>query len=420
MFEGRNEVEALEPKIATRAECFVVFIEGDGTVCDVGPLVDREQLRFREVLEYVPHAEDDDGVADDENALAALLAGDHLGRVAQAENDVAPALPSRRAVVELSEDAAELGLIGVDVLDSDGGEAVENAELFLAEALVDDERVGVVADSSRLYDETRCVPRTKIGRSENDVGSFFRGKRSKPVAERDRLLLSEVGERNVDVADRHVDHGMAGFERRIARDVARGFSVADEVDEVRPDLGLFHAKNKVKECTMFGSEVAGCGANLVFGSGMISTPEQHDPDWPRYPETILTFATTPAVEIDLRGIPSDRAIADLAAAGFGRPFAILTAFDPHGRDISREENEKRKQGLDHRLTVGGYRFVHVDACSPDRAHCECSVAIMMPQDKAIDLSRELEQVAIFWFDGSRFWILGAIVESDPLLLPRSS
>ena len=62
----------------------------------------------------------------------------------------------------------------------------------------------------------------------------------------------------------------------------------------------------------------------------------------------------------------------------------------------------------------------MDACSPDHAHCECSVAVLMPQEKAIELARELEQVAIFWFDGKLFWILGAIVEADPLMLPRRS
>jgi hypothetical protein len=44
----------------------------------------------------------------------------------------------------------------------------------------------------------------------------------------------------------------------------------------------------------------------------------------------------------------------------------------------------------------------------------------MPQEKALDLAREMQQVAIFWFDASRFWILGALVETDPLMLPRSS
>ncbi|MGZ3333541.1 MAG: DUF3293 domain-containing protein [Gemmatimonadaceae bacterium] len=153
---------------------------------------------------------------------------------------------------------------------------------------------------------------------------------------------------------------------------------------------------------------------------MRSTPEQHDPDWPRYSETILTFATNPPVEIDLREIPAARAIADLAAAGFDQPFAVLTAFDPRGHDLSATENEKRRQDLDARLTKSGYKYVSVDACSPDRVHCECSVAVVMPQKQAIALGRELEQVAIFWFDGKRFWIIGALMEADPLTLPRSS
>ena len=153
---------------------------------------------------------------------------------------------------------------------------------------------------------------------------------------------------------------------------------------------------------------------------MRSTPEQHDPDWPRYPETILNFSTRPAVEIDLRAIPSEAVLAQLRAAGFGEPFAVLTAFDPHGKNLSREENEKRKRELDRRLTADGYKFAHVDACSPDRSHCECSVAVVIPQKEAIDLAGELEQVAIFWFDGRRFWILGVVVKTDPLMLPRNS
>ena len=153
---------------------------------------------------------------------------------------------------------------------------------------------------------------------------------------------------------------------------------------------------------------------------MRSTPEQHDSDWPRYPETVLSFSTTPAVEIDLREIPSESALAKLDAAGFGPPFAVLTAFDPRGRDLSPAENEKRRHDLDQRLKAEGYEFAHVEACSPDRSHCECSVAVVMPQAKALNLARELEQVAIFWFDGKRFWILGVIGEMDPLMLPLSS
>jgi len=151
---------------------------------------------------------------------------------------------------------------------------------------------------------------------------------------------------------------------------------------------------------------------------MKTTPSEHDPDWPRYPETILTFATEPPVEIDLRKIPSESALACLRAAGLGDPFAIMTAVDPAGRNLSLAENEVLMRDLDQRLSAGEYRSVQVDCCSPDRSHCEASVAVAMPQKKALDLAREMRQVAIFWFDGKRFWILGAIVETDPLMLPR--
>jgi hypothetical protein len=153
---------------------------------------------------------------------------------------------------------------------------------------------------------------------------------------------------------------------------------------------------------------------------MESTPDAHDPDWPKYPETILTFATEPPVEIDLRAIPPSNALTSLAGAGLEEPFAIMTAFDPRGENLSAAENEKRRRMLERRLTGLGYRFVNVDCCSPDRSHCECSVAVVMPQEDAIALAKELEQVAIFWFDGERFWIVGAMVETDPLMLPRSS
>ena len=162
------------------------------------------------------------------------------------------------------------------------------------------------------------------------------------------------------------------------------------------------------------------GANLVTRVGMKSPPDQHDPDWPRYPETILSFSTEPKVEIDLRELPSERTRAQLGAAGFGGPFAVVTAADPCGQDLSAADNEQRRRDLDQRLRVEGYRFAHVDACSPDLTHCESSVAVVMPKEKAIELARELEQVAIFWFDGKRFLILGALIETEPIELPRNS
>jgi len=162
------------------------------------------------------------------------------------------------------------------------------------------------------------------------------------------------------------------------------------------------------------------GANLVIEQGMESTPDSRDPDWPKYPETVLTFSTSPPLEIDLRAVPSPEALSRLAAAGLGEPFAIMTACDPRGENLPAHENERRQRELEGRLTKSGHGFTTVDCCSPDRSHCERSVAVPMPQQEAVALARELEQVAIFWFDGRQFWIVGALVETDPLMLPRSS
>ena len=153
---------------------------------------------------------------------------------------------------------------------------------------------------------------------------------------------------------------------------------------------------------------------------MKSTPDSHDPDWPRYPETVLIFSTVPPLEIDLRGVVTAEAALALAAAGLEAPFAVITAFDPRGENLSAGENRHRQRRLESRITENGYEFTTVDCCSPDRSHCECSVAVTMPRDEALALARELEQVAIFWFDGRSFWIMGAILETDPLMLPRSS
>lgn len=148
------------------------------------------------------------------------------------------------------------------------------------------------------------------------------------------------------------------------------------------------------------------------------SPDQLDPDWHRYPDTVLRFRTTPEVRVDLRKPVSKDVLASMERIGFGRPFAVLTAHDPRGKDESAEVNERRARELDARLRSAGARFVHVDACSPDGSHCELSVAAEIPQDLATRLAEELEQVALFWFDGEKFWIVGALAPGDPVMLPR--
>lgn len=152
----------------------------------------------------------------------------------------------------------------------------------------------------------------------------------------------------------------------------------------------------------------------------MNNPEEIDPDWGRYPETILRFEGTVPVEVDLREPLTEDIRNAIRRLGLSETFAIMTAHDPRGRDVSAAENRRRQSVLEGEIGHAGLDFFSVDACSPDGSHCECSVAVVTGQEAAIELAKRYEQVAIFWYDGDSFWILGAIVESDPLRLPRAA
>ena len=146
-------------------------------------------------------------------------------------------------------------------------------------------------------------------------------------------------------------------------------------------------------------------------------PQKLDERWSSYPETVLYFATDPEIMIDLRVELPPAVREGLAASGLDREFAVLTAFNPKGVDQPDSFNRPRMTELEAELSSSGDSFVRVDACSPDRSHCECSVALMTSFDRAIDIAVRWQQIAIFWYDGSSFWIYGAIESIEPIKLP---
>lgn len=151
----------------------------------------------------------------------------------------------------------------------------------------------------------------------------------------------------------------------------------------------------------------------------MKTPEQIDPDWARYAETVLSFRGDPSLEVDLRESITAASRAGFKARGLAGTFAIMTANDPQGRDLSAEENRILENRLEGELTAAGVPFIRVDACSIDLEHCECSLVIDVDQNRAVEMAARYEQMAIFWYDGDAMWLIGAIVESDPIRLPRS-
>ncbi|HEX2722294.1 MAG TPA: DUF3293 domain-containing protein [Gemmatimonadaceae bacterium] len=130
--------------------------------------------------------------------------------------------------------------------------------------------------------------------------------------------------------------------------------------------------------------------------------------WGSYPETVCYFQGDEEVMVDLREVVPSATRKGLAAVGLGEPFGILTAYNPRGVESDESENSRRAAELEAELHSLGLRFVTVDCCSPDRSHCECSVAVVAPRERVIDMAKRWEQIAIFWFDGAVFWIYGAI------------
>lgn len=144
-------------------------------------------------------------------------------------------------MVEFAEEAAKFGLVGEVVLDSEGSEAIEHSEFLFAQALVNDKRVGVGVHAGGFHDKTSGVARANVGRSENNVRAFLRRQIAEPFADRNRLALPQRRQRDIYVPDVEIDPRLAGFNGGIARDIAGGLAVADDVDEIRPDLGRIHA-----------------------------------------------------------------------------------------------------------------------------------------------------------------------------------
>lgn len=144
-----------------------------------------------------------------------------------------------------------------------------------------------------------------------------------------------------------------------------------------------------------------------------------DPSWASYARTILGLGPDLATRIDLRAPVTSQGLAALAPLGLKTMFAVLTACNPRGRVVSAAENDRRTATLHAWLKDKGVPFVRAAGLSPDGEHAEPGVAVSIPQEDAVRLAVRYEQSALYWFDGARFWIVGALVETSPVLLPLS-
>ncbi|HZH02564.1 MAG TPA: DUF3293 domain-containing protein [Myxococcaceae bacterium] len=150
--------------------------------------------------------------------------------------------------------------------------------------------------------------------------------------------------------------------------------------------------------------------------------------WEQYPNTVLELRDPTPWRLDLRRELSEEAMERLRGLGFGKGCAVFTAENPEGRtpddaaeaeeaERRKDRNARRRQTLREHLTERGIRFVEVDGVAPDGDHRERCVAVALPREQAQTLACEWQQLALFWFDGARFWLLPAELDQPARPLP---
>ena len=105
---------------------------------------------FVQPFEQITQAVHDDLMRNDDDAPLRIIAAQHFDETAQAQDDVAPALAARRTEIELADQTPLFGEFRKFVDDAALGEAVEDAEFFFAQTLVDADCV-IVATALQVW-----------------------------------------------------------------------------------------------------------------------------------------------------------------------------------------------------------------------------------------------------------------------------
>jgi hypothetical protein len=122
-----------------------------------------------------------------------------------------------------------------------------------------------------------------------------------------------------------------------------------------------------------------------------------------YPDTRLRFG--PGFEVDLRRELTETQRRQLRSLGLGRRFGIVTAFNPRGEEFPVATNRRRLVRLERRLAAAGLAYRPADGLSINRRHCERGFAVAADRRGVVALARAFDQLAVFWFDGSRFLLV---------------
>jgi hypothetical protein len=130
----------------------------------------------------------------------------------------------------------------------------------------------------------------------------------------------------------------------------------------------------------------------------------YDALWTVYENALLRLGRARQLTVDLRQPMSARTRDELSAFGVSARFAVITAHNPGGRNLSAIRNRWRNARLRLALAARGLRAVPASGESPDGAHREHGYAVAMSREDALAMAERFGQLAIYWFDGTHFWL----------------
>jgi hypothetical protein len=145
-------------------------------------------------------------------------------------------------------------------------------------------------------------------------------------------------------------------------------------------------------------------------------PQNSDPNFDEYPETILVFDDALRIDLTRELTPDDR---EKLRTRFNGPFAVLTGSDPFGRTASDAENESSQRSLEGALHAVSRNVMRVCGESLDGSHSEDGFGCEVTLDQAAQIAREFRQSAFFWYDGVEFSLVESEGATPVFRLPRT-
>ena len=145
-------------------------------------------------------------------------------------------------------------------------------------------------------------------------------------------------------------------------------------------------------------------------------PQNSDPNFDKYPDTILVFDDGLRLDLTRELTPADR---ERLRAKFKGTFAVLTAADPFGRTASNAENASSQRSLEDALHAVSDNVMRVCGEALDGSHSEDGFGCETSLDQAAQIAREFRQSAFFWYDGVEFSLMESEGASRVFRLPHS-